>query len=214
MKKGVLVSIMLMICIAICACSDNNVENTTSPDDTSEISNSSGDNVQNSNEGSEVTVSSQELNDFDNIAKSPLTSTEHSLSDITKIMYYEYYEEQNHNQIAIDIGNKNLYTYPDIVHIRLDDPDYTMTDEDVETVQSLIDKYNVLKWDSTYGYKPDYDQCEVEDGGGSWRLYIQYTDGTVSRAKGYGYYSKSHPEGAESFIKEMLTFTHSKKEAE
>jgi len=213
LKKFVLLGIALVICITICTCTDSESEISTSPGNVSNsVSNSPEGNIQNSDEGREVTVDNQELSNFDDLDDLPSAITQHSLTDITKILSYEHYDMQRQNGTAIDIQNKNLYTEPEIGYIRLAEPDYNMTDEDVETVLNILDKYDVLNWDSTYGEKPDDDPDNVMDGDANWYLYIQYSDGTVSGIQGYGRYSESYPEGAESFMDEMIAFTYSKKD--
>ena len=86
-----------------------------------------------------------------------------------------------------------------------------MTEEDVETVRGILARSEVLSWNSWYG-RQEVQDPDTMDGGGSngWVLYIQYDDNTISRFGGDG---TEYPSGYDTFVEEMIAFTHSKKDA-
>ena len=132
----------------------------------------------------------------------------HTLSDITKIYFYEGTSTETRREIAIDIGNRRLHTWPKIsIYLDSNNTDYIMTEEEVEYVLNLLEKYDVLSWgrittentESTVGVTY------------SWVLYIQYSDGTISYFNGYGAHpTEVQPENFNEFVEDMINFTHSR----
>lgn len=163
-------------------------------------------NNSNFQQGSDDTLNNNPINGFDTLHTAPPASGSHETSDISKILFYETYNQEVHNAIAVDIGSKMLYTNPDINFLDLDEPDYQMSEEDVQIVLDILQKYNVMAWDELYT-----EEAEYEDGY-SWIMYIQYADGTVNSFAGRGPSKNSVvPEKFDAFVDEMMEFIKTRK---
>ena len=152
-------------------------------------------------------IVSGELPTFANIPTSPEATEPRAISEITKIIFFEAGYPQRYNEIAIDIANRRLYTYPDTFAFSFIEPDYIMNEDDVHQALELLEKYEVLSWErEIIGESP-----AGADGNYSWIMYIQYSDGTISIHSGQGVYmSQVQPENFNEFVGDMINFTHSR----
>jgi len=141
------------------------------------------------------------------VTQSDLTQEAHPLSDVTKILYYESQNMLSLYTFTINIADKRMFTEP-MANSMMDyyEPDYHMTDADVDEVRAILERNDVLAWDPVYGKMTDYGEGTV-DGGGGWYLFLQYSDNTVSRFHGV----REYPDTYDSFIEELTDFVDSKK---
>jgi len=154
-----------------------------------------------------VAVDNTELDGFYAMMQSEVATKEHALGDVTKVLLYENRNMLILHEEAIDIGNKRMFTEPMINSmLDYDEPDYHMTDADVDEVRAILERNDVLAWAPVYGKMIDPGEGAVDDSGG-WFLYLQYSDNTVSRFCGNGEY----PDTYGSFIEELTDFVDSKK---
>ena len=146
------------------------------------------------------------------IMQSDLAQEAHPLSDVTKVLCYESKDTLGLYTFAIDIAGKGMFIEPSLsLSLDYDEPDYHMTDADVEEVLAILERNDVLAWDPVYGDMTDPGEG-AQDGWGGWFLYIQYSDNTVSYFCGTGsMYEGGHPDTYGSFIKELTDFVDSKK---
>ena len=160
-----------------------------------------------------VTVDNTGLDGFYTmVTQSDLAQEAHPLSDVTKILCYENQSMRSLYTFAIDIAGRGVFTEPNLSS-SLDrrEPNYHMTDADVDEVLAILERNDVLAWNPEYGDVQTY-QDGVMDGGGGWALYLQYSDNTVSHFCGTGsMYEGGHPDTYGSFIKELTDFVDSKK---
>jgi len=188
LKRKKIITIIFVTCIIFCSCTKKNVEESI---------------------GGNMSMVNVELCGFSELREAERTTAAHALEDITKIMFYEYAYQRQFNEVAIDIHNRRLYTYP-VISSTLDrrTPDYEMSIEEIEEVLTILEKYNILNWNETYFDESLTEEEEWE--AYTWVLFIQYSDGTVQRFAGMGSYSVSKPENFDAFVEEMINFTHSR----
>lgn len=205
MKKLLCIIMALLLGALISACTEEINPQSSTNSDPPPASIETSPNNSNSQQESDTPMGTNQINGFDTLKNAPLASEVHESSDIIKILFYEAFDGQTHNAIAIDIGSKMLYTNPDINFLDLDAPDYSMTDDDIQIVLDILDNNNILDWNAVYSVDAEY-----EDGYG-WVMYIQYSDGTVNRFIGSGPVKDSViPENFDVFVEEMITFIKAK----
>ena len=182
MRKSILLIFIIVFSTMIFACT-NNIEK----------------------EEENINMSEKTICGFEDLLKEPKSDKKQDVENIIKIMFFEWYDGQNHNEVAIDIGNKTLYTEPQINFIDIDEPDYSMSNDDVKTLFNIINKNNILNWESNY-----IENGEYEDGY-SWGLFIQYQDGNVNSFIGKGQTKENVvPENFDAFVNEITDFSQSK----
>jgi len=187
LKSKRILFVLFAVCVILCSCTNKNINEST---------------------GSDISMSNTELCGFGELQQAERATETYALEYITKVMFFESYDEQLHNVVAIDLYNEQLYTYPTINrYLDSNMPDYEMSDNDIEYVLALLEKYEVLQWNSVY---TESEEIEYEDGY-SWILYIQYSNNTVSVFGGSGVSSANvTPENFDEFVDDMINFTHSR----
>jgi len=146
------------------------------------------------------TMSKIDIYDFAFIKRAPETTEKQDLTDVIKIYFIENDSSLN-SGYAIDIEENEAYVDPMIgsrgVRTGVDDPVH------INNASDLIDtleKYHVQDWETDYTVE---NSSDYEDGG-SWQLWIQYTDGSVEKHGGSGTsYQKMTPENYSDFKKEF-----------
>jgi len=159
-------------------------------------------------EKEDVAVDNTELYGFYTmVTQSDLAQEPHPLSDVTKVLCYESSNTLVLYTFAIDIAGKGMFIEP-IINSMLDyyEPDYHMTDADVDEVLAILERNDVLAWNPEYGDMTSPGEGAV-DGWGGWALYLQYSDNTVSHFCG----NAEYPDTYGSFIEELTDFVDSKK---
>jgi len=141
------------------------------------------------------------------VTQSDLAQEPHPLSDVTKVLCYESSNTLSLYTFAIDIAGKGMFIEPNLSS-SLDrrEPDYHMTDADVDEVRAILERNDVLAWNPEYGDMTGPKEG-TQDGWGGWFLYIQYSDNTVSYFCG----NREYPDTYASFIEELTDFVDSKK---
>ncbi|HLR51420.1 MAG TPA: hypothetical protein VK072_00905 [Candidatus Avamphibacillus sp.] len=137
--------------------------------------------------------------DFTNIKKAPESKKRHSSDEIIKL----YFSENNSsltNRIAIDIENYEIYIDPLMSARGLDTLDGTTDLEDAEKLIKMLDLYDVLEWKREYNLHA----TESYEDGYSWRLWLQFKDGTVQKHEGNE--EDLAPENFEEFVTELSNF--------
>jgi len=137
--------------------------------------------------------------DFTNIKKAPESKKRHSSDEIIKL----YFSENNSsltNRIAIDIENYEIYIDPLMSARGLDTLDGTTHLEDAKELIKMLDLYDVLEWKREYNLHA----TESYEDGYSWRLWLQFKDGTVQKHEGNE--EDLVPENFEEFVTELSNF--------
>ncbi len=141
----------------------------------------------------------------------PKATTKHTIEDVTKIIYRSGERGEYRDSFAIDIGAQEMYTTTTVPPSEFDDADYAMTEEEINEVLALIDEYNVLSWDSSYGIDYRGEGVLLHYGDTGWNLSIQFSDGTRLISLGYNNaYVEDLPKGRLAFVEALREFIESK----
>ena len=110
--------------------------------------------------------------------------------------------------IAIDVTNNEIYVDPSWTTLGVDTFDEPVPVNDVQNVLEILEEYNVQDW------KKDYTVENPEDyeDGFSWRLWLQFEDGTVEKHGGSGTEDGITPENFDGFFTELNEFVAGKLE--
>lgn len=110
--------------------------------------------------------------------------------------------------IAIDVTNNEIYVDPSWTTLGVDTFDEPVPVNDVQNVLEILEEYNVQDW------KKDYTVENPEDyeDGFSWRLWLQFEDGTVEKHGGSGTEDGITPENFDGFFTELNEFVSGKLE--
>ena len=110
--------------------------------------------------------------------------------------------------IAIDVTNNEIYVDPSWTTLGVDTFDEPVPVNDVQNLLQILEEYNVQDW------KKDYTVENPEDyeDGFSWRLWLQFEDGTVEKHGGSGTEDGITSENFDEFFTELNEFVAGKLE--
>lgn len=160
--------------------------------------------VQTSNEddGERATMNADEVFDFKFINRAPKTTEEKPISDVIKIFFHETSFDEPYEAVAIDLENGEVYGNPSL-SIRGVTGDVVVDSDHVDDVYDILKKYDVSTWETEYIVG---DPDEYEDGY-SWRLMMQFKDGTVKTYKGND--EEIKPDNFDEFSRKLHEFSGS-----
>lgn len=142
--------------------------------------------------------------DFKHIAKAPEAKEKQSIDKVTKVFFDESTFDKPYEAVAIDVENNEVYANPIISRRGLRAQDGILQISDADNVLSILEKYNIQSWDKEY----TSDDTETYEDGYSWKLWLQYEDGTVEKHKGKGTnVEKVTPYQFDDFSKELSSFS-------
>jgi len=158
--------------------------------------------VQKDDEGREAELKEEKLFDFKFLNSAPETTGDNPIDDVIKIYFHETSYDDPYEAVAIDIESKEVYAKPSL-SIRGVTGDFIVHSEHADEVYDILEKYKVSKWDTEYIVG---DPDAYEDGY-SWKLMMQFKDGTVKIYKGNNEVTK--PDKFGEFTRELHEFAES-----
>ncbi|MFI3176333.1 MAG: hypothetical protein R3Y67_02440 [Eubacteriales bacterium] len=150
---------------------------------------------------------------FMNLERFPEATTGHTIEDVTKIIYTSGEYGKYVYSFAIDIGAQEMYTTARLPVPYYDGADYAMTEEEINEILTIIELYNILTWDSSYGTEyAELDESVLRRYGWTgWDLLIQFSDGTMLTSTGQtNAYYENLPKGRFAFVESLREFVESK----
>lgn len=178
MRKMCVTAIITIACLFLASCQfSNTVESYINIDATEKLL----------NKEKEVRkypdVGDEDIFDFAFINGASETEESHEVDEIIKMYASTWSIDELHHPIAIDIENNEIYVEPNIsLHGVEFETDRKKVD-DTDKVLDLFEQYDVLHWQNYYSNVKDYHSYED---GASWRLVVQYEDGTIEIFRGEG----------------------------
>ncbi|WP_051359400.1 hypothetical protein [Paucisalibacillus globulus] len=152
--------------------------------------------------GNNIEMNGIDIYDFYYLNKAPAAEQKHSLDDVIKVFFSEW-SMTGGNTMAIDIENGEIYKEPRWTKLGVDSLEKPVKVEDVNQVIEVLQKYEVQDWKTDYTFE---DPSTYEDGY-SWRLWLQFKDGTVEKHSGEGTEKeKLTPEEFEYFVDELIKY--------
>ncbi len=143
-----------------------------------------------------------EVFDFKFLNRAPETAEDKPINDVIKIFFHETSIDEPYEAVAIDLEKGEVYGKPSL-SIRGVTGDSIVHSEHVDEVYDLLEKYDVSTWETEYIVG---DPDAYEDGY-SWRLMMQFKDGTVKTYKGND--EESKPDNFDEFSRELHEFSRS-----
>jgi hypothetical protein len=180
--KRKLIAIVLAVCIGfLTACSPETPEPSTRK---------------------EITVEATPTMDFYNIGAYPRAEQIQPLDQVTKLVFMENAGQPGGICVAIDLGNRAMYSNAEIHLIGLNEPDISLADADIVQLLDILVKYDVQGWNAAY--LPE--DTNFLDGFG-WSLSLEYEDRTVENHYGAGSENDDiFPASYDAFLEELLAF--------
>ncbi|MEI3612452.1 hypothetical protein [Pseudogracilibacillus sp. SO30301A] len=177
-----------------------------------ETTNTGNLNGQNENEKAKENVSEIDIFDFENFGRTPEATEKHSIDEVIKIYFSEWTFDDPFEPIAINIETDEIYVNPSLSFVRFSTYDEVVKINQTEQVLEILETYDVQSWKTDYTFE---DPDSYEDGY-SWRLWLQFADGTVEKYSGEGTnVEKLTPDNFQEFAKELRSFVEEKlKESE
>lgn len=194
MRNLLVYSFTFIICLFLVACQ-------SAADEEGEIDSTKGGNKQVNSEGEEIAVNQVDIFDFKHIQDAPEATEKHAIDKVIKVFFDESSSDQPYKAVAIDVEHDEIYQNPIISRRGLRAQDGVKTVENSDEVKDILKKYEVQGWESDYTVDED---AESYEDGYSWRLWLQFEDGTVEKYSGKGAAKgRITPENFDDFAKEL-----------
>lgn len=161
--------------------------------------------VEKDDEGGETEMNEDEVFDFKFINRAPETTEDKPIDDVIKIFFHETSNDDPYEAVAIDLEKGEVYGKPSL-SIRGVTGDVVVDSEHVDDVYDILETYDVSTWEIEYIVG---DPDAYEDGY-SWRLMMQFKDGTVKTYKGND--EETKPDNFDEFKRELHEFSQSELE--
>lgn len=136
----------------------------------------------NNNVKEEEIISEIDLFDFKNFGKAPQSTETHPIHDVVTIYFSEWTFDHIYKPIAINIKNNEMYLHPSLSLHRFSTYDEVIQINNSKEIINMLERYEVQSWKSDYTYQ----QINTYQDGYSWKLWLQYEDGSVERHGGNG----------------------------
>jgi hypothetical protein len=150
----------------------------------------------------EIVVEATPTIDFYYMRAYPRTEQAQPLNRVTKLVFTENAGEPDGICVAIDLGNRALYSHDEANLIGLEEPDISLTDADIAQLLDILAKYDVQSWETDYSS----DEANFTDGF-AWGLSFEYDDQTVENHHGLAPLKEECiPANYDAFLKELLAF--------
>lgn len=149
-------------------------------------------------------VGDEDTMDFAFINGAPKTEVNHEVDDIIKMYATRSTFDELKTPIAIDIEKNEIYIEPNIHSFGVVFGERRKEVNDTYKVIDLFEKHNVLSWNHYYANVKDYHSYED---GVSWRILVQYADGTIETFRGQGtQFNEITPENYNDFMNELENY--------
>lgn len=151
-------------------------------------------------------IGDEDIFDFAFINGAPKAEESHEVDDIIKMYATTWSIDELHHPIAIDIENNEIYVEPSVrlhgVEFETDRKKVDNTDKVLE----LFEQYDVLHWQNYYSNVKDFHSYED---GASWRVVVQYEDGTIEIFRGEGTrFEEIIPDHYTNFMNELWEYVN------
>ncbi|MEN2769079.1 hypothetical protein [Ornithinibacillus xuwenensis] len=158
-------------------------------------------------DSSENAMNQVDIFDFKYIQQAQEATEKHAIDEVIKVFFDESSNDQPYKAVAIDVENNEIYRNPIISRRGLRAQDGVTTVENSHEVQDILKKYAVQDWKSDY----TFEDAESYEDGYSWRLWLQFEDGTVEKYAGKGTdKEKLTPEKFDDFAQALYQFQKDK----
>lgn len=158
-------------------------------------------------EGEEDAMNQVDIFDFKHIQDAPEATEKHAIDKVVKVFFDESSIDKPYKAVAIDVENNEIYLNPIISRRGLRAQDGVTTVETSKEVHAILKKYEVQDWKSDY----TFEDAESYEDGYSWRLWLQFEDGTVEKYSGKGAdKERLTPENFDDFAQELYQFQKDK----
>jgi len=206
MNKFLSCFLIIVNCLLLLDCQENPNEKQS---DTPSLENKE---EQNEKKSGGKNMNEIDIFDFENIGKAPEANETHDLDEVIKIFFTEWIFDDSYEPIAINIESNEIYKNPSLSLHSFSSYDEIIQISQAEEVLEILERYEVQTWERDYTFE---DPNSYEDGY-SWRLWLQFEDGSVEKHSGKGTdVEKLTPERYRDFVNELEEFTKEKlKESE
>src|SRR5690625_4169511 len=206
MNKFLSCFLIIVNCLLLLGCQENPNEKQS---DTPSLENKE---EQNEKKSGGKNMNEIDIFDFENIGKAPEANETHDLDEVIKIFFTEWIFDDSYEPIAINIESNEIYKNPSLSLHSFSSCDEIIQISQAEEVLEILERYEVQTWERDYTFE---DPNSYEDGY-SWRLWLQFEDGSVEKHSGKGTdVEKLTPERYRDFVNELEEFTKEKlKESE
>lgn len=178
MKNLYIVALSIVICLFLVGCQiDETVKSYINVEATEKLLNQKKEPVPYPN------IEGENIFDFAFINGAPKTEGNHKVNDIIKMYASTWSIDELHHPIAIDIANNEIYVEPSVKLYGVEFETERKKVDDTAKVLELFEQYDVLHWQNYYSNVKDYHSYED---GSSWKLVVQYEDGTIESFRGEG----------------------------
>lgn len=148
-------------------------------------------------------MNSIDIYDFSYIKKAPEAKKKHDLEKVIKI-YMNENDSSLNKGFAIDFKESHVYVDTGMgsrgIRTSREEPVNVI---DINGVIDILKKYDVQNWKENYTFE---DPDSYQDGY-SWKLWLQFEDGTVEKHTGSGTdVKKITPDNFSAFRKELTNF--------
>ncbi|MBO1001793.1 hypothetical protein [Pseudogracilibacillus auburnensis] len=203
MKKLISYFSIFTFCLYLLGCqtsSNQNKDETINQEDIKEE-----EQISDESEGNNVTQ--KDIFEFKHIDKAPEATEDHSIDEVIKVFFDEWSIDVPYEAVAIDIQNNEIYVDPIISGRGLRAQGGIVEVSEVNQVRGILGKYKVQEWKTDY----TFEDPDTYVDGYSWKLWLQFDDGTVEKHSGEGTeVEKLTPENFREFAKELRGFVEEK----
>ncbi|MFS0750531.1 hypothetical protein [Oceanobacillus sp. 1P07AA] len=204
MSKSIKYLLLIVACIFLISCQQSegtSGSDTTDPDNTEDKNRV--------DEGEDDNMSEVDIYDFKNIEKAPEATETQPLENVIKIFFDETKIDAPYQAIAIDIKNNEIYKNPIISRRGLRAQDGVTKVNRADEVYDILAEHDIQNWEEDY----TFEDAETYEDGYSWRLWLQYEDGTIEKHGGKGTdVKKLTPDNFVTFVDELRQFEKQKLE--
>src|SRR5690625_1645094 len=163
--------------------------------------------TENNNEGEDNNMNEVDIFQFENIDKAPEATEKPPVNEVIKIFFSEWTFDAPYEPIAINIESNEVYVNPSLSLHRISTYDDTVSISDAEEILEILERHEVQSWERDYTFE---DPDSYQDGY-SWRLWLQFEDGTVEKHSGEGTdVEKLTPNNFREFVNELESFVEEK----
>lgn len=176
MRKLLCSIFIITIALLLFGCQESqSKEKVTDPKQTGEQNNN-----ETKNEGNDM--KQKDIFDFKHIHQAPEATKDQSLDKVIKVFFDESTLDKPYEAVAIDIDKNEIYKNPIISRRGLRAQDGIVPIDDAEKVLDILEKYDVQTWKENNTSEKEE---EAYEDGYSWKLSLQYEDGTVEKYEGH-----------------------------
>ena len=183
MKKVLCYLFIFILCLFLLSCEQPSSKNKTT--------------------GLENNMNKKDIFDFKHIDSAPKATEKHPINEVIKVFLDEWSIDVPYKAVAIDIKKNEVYINPSISIRGLSAGNGIVQISNAEKVLEVLKKYEVQNWKTDY----TFENPETYEDGYSWKILLQFEDGTVEKHSGKGTdKERLTPDNFESFFTEINEF--------